>query len=260
MAAELHVTSPFMSGPAVLDVQKRLTALGYAPGALDGTYGPTVAAAVKAFQRDRKLDADGVVGPLTLSALKEKAARAPVAGKASTANAPATAPVRRLQGRASLGEKALAEAITHIGVKEKPAGSNKNPFGQWFGVDGVPWCNVFISYCFQVGAGYTICKGFKGAGAYPGKGSTYVPTTEAWLQAAGFWVGRTEPRPGDIAIFNWDGGRPDHIGIVEEYLGDGKYNAIEGNTSVGNDSNGGEVMRRLRTVAQVNGFGRVAGS
>ena len=254
MAAELHVTSPFMSGPAVLDVQKRLTALGYAPGALDGIYGPTVAAAVKAFQRDRKLEADGVVGPLTRAALKEKPAKAP------TTTTPAAAPQRRLQVRSSLGEQALAEAIKHIGVKEKPTGSNKNPFGEWFGVNGVPWCAVFVSYCFQAGASTTICKGFKGAGAYPGKGSTYVPTTEAWLQAAGFWVGRTEPRPGDIAIFNWDGGRPDHIGIVEEYLGNGQFHAIEGNTSVDNDSNGGEVMRRLRNVAQVNGFGRVTAS
>lgn len=262
MAAALHVTSPFMSGPAVLAVQKRLVALGYAPGALDGAYGPTVAAAVQAFQRDRKLEADGVVGPLTLAALKEKPAKAPGAmtATATPASAPAAAPTsRRLQGRSSPGERALAEAITHIGVKEKPAGSNKTAFGEWFGVNGVPWCNVFVSYCFQAGASYTICKGFKGAGAYPDKGSTYVPTTEAWLQAAGFWLGRTEPRPGDIAIFNWDGGRPDHIGIVEQSLGDGRFNCIEGNTSAGNDSNGGEVQRRLRTVSQVDGFGRVSG-
>lgn len=257
MVAALHLTSPFMSGPAVLAVQKRLVALGYAPGALDSAYGPTVAAAVKAFQHDRKLEADGVVGPLTLAALKEKPAKATTAGPAAT---PAAAPTsRRLQGRSSPGERALTEAITHIGVKEKPTGSNKTAFGEWFGVNGVPWCNIFVSYCFQVGAATTICKGFKGAGAYPGKGSTYVPTTEAWLQAAGLWLGRTEPRPGDIAIFNWDGGRPDHIGIVEEYLGDGQFHAIEGNTAAGNDSNGGEVMRRLRKVSQVNGFGRVTG-
>ena len=32
---------------------------------------------------------------------------------------------------------------------------------------------------------------------------------------------------------------------------------VEGNTAVGNDSNGGEVMRRLRYISNVNGFGRV---
>ena len=118
------------------------------------------------------------------------------------------------------------------------------------------WCNVFISYCFAVGAGYTICAGHRGAGVYP-RGCTYVPTTEAWLRATGMWIGRATPRPGDIAIFNWDGGVPDHIGIVEEYLGDGRFTCIEGNTSAGNDSDGGAVMRRTRALTQVNGFGRV---
>jgi hypothetical protein len=40
-------------------------------------------------------------------------------------------------------------------------------------------------------------------------------------------------------------------------LGGGKVNAIQGNTSIGNDSNGGQVMRRLRYLTRVNGFGRV---
>ena len=65
------------------------------------------------------------------------------------------------------------------------------------------------------------------------------------------WKGRTEPLPGDIAIYNWHGGLPDHIGIVEEYLGGGKFTRDRGNTAVGNDSNGGEVMRRLRYITQV---------
>ena len=72
------------------------------------------------------------------------------------------------------------------------------------------------------------------------------------------WIGRVEPRPGDIAIYNWDGGEPDHIGIVESYAqGGGTFTAIEGNTAIGNDSNGGEVMRRERCLTQVDGFGRV---
>ena len=57
--------------------------------------------------------------------------------------------------------------------------------------------------------------------------------------------------------FNWDGGVPDHIGIVEKSLGGGQFQTVEGNTAVGNDSNGGEVMRRVRYLSQVDGFGRV---
>jgi len=244
MPAYLHVTSPYMAGPEVGALQAKLTALGYAPGPVDGQYGPATAGAVRAFQRDHELEVDGVVGPQTRKALRG-------------IRIPKTQ--RELARRISApGQKALAEAIKHLGAKERPAGSNKTSFGRWFGVDGVPWCNIFVSYCFARGAKLTICAGYKGAGVYS-KGCTYVPTTEAWLRSTGMWRGRTTPLAGDIAIYNWDGGVPDHIGIVEAYLGGGKFQAVEGNTAVGNDSNGGEVMRRLRYVSQVNGFGRVTG-
>lgn len=237
----LHVVSPAMAGGDVLAVQEALKALGYSPGPRDGIYGPATAAAVREFQADHGLEVDGVVGPLTRAAL-EKAKPGP---KPPT---PAGSSIRR---------KALAEALCHVGEREAPSGSNRTKFGRWFGVDGVPWCNIFVSYAFKVGADYTICKGFKGAGVYA-KGCAYVPTTEAWLRAAGLWVGRTTPQPGDIAIFNWDGaGVPEHIGIVEKSLGGGKFIAVEGNTALGNDSNGGAVMRRERYLSQVNGFGRV---
>jgi hypothetical protein len=237
----LHVVSPPMTGPDVLEVQSRLKKLGYAPGPLDGIYGVATASAVREFQADHKLEVDGVVGPHT---------RAALAAAKPGHKPPAT-------NGSSLGRKALAEAINHLGTKESPAGSNRTAFGRWYGVDGVPWCNIFVSYCFSKGAGYTICKGYAGAGVNA-KGCAYVPTTEAWLRAAGYWVGRTTPRAGDIAIFNWDGtGVPEHIGIVEKSLGNGQFQTVEGNTAVGNDSNGGQVMRRIRTINQVDGFGRV---
>ena len=235
----LRLTSPMLRGDDVRAVQSRLQALGFSPGTVDGVYGDATAAAVRAFQQHLGLEVDGVVGPRTVAALG--AAKANGNGHAS-----------------SVGKRALAEAVKHIGAKESPAGSNRTPFGRWFGVDGVPWCNIFVSYCFSEGAEYTICHGFKGAGVYA-KGCTYVPTTEAWLRGAGFWIGRGAPQPGDIAIFNWDQkGVPEHIGIVEADLGGGRFRTIEGNTAIGNDSNGGEVMRRERTIGLVDGFGRIS--
>lgn len=192
----------------------------------------------------RGLDADGIVRSLTLAALVAALGKGAESG-----------PVRPAS---SIGVEALVEAVKHLGVKESPPGSNRTMFGVWFGVDGVPWCNIFVSYCFQVGANYTLCSGFNGAGTRPGKGCAYVPTTEAWLRATGMWVGRTDPKPGDIAILNWDGGLADHMGIVEQDLGNGLFQTIEGNTAVGNNSDGGEVMRRQRHILQVNGFGRVS--
>ncbi len=237
----LLVTSPMMRGSAVLEVQQKLTQLGYQAGDLDGAYGPTTAAAVRSFQRDHALEADGVVGPNTRTALA-----------ASTKMATAKS--------SDLGLLALAEAARHVGVVEAPPGSNRTPFGEWFGANGVAWCNIFVSWCFVKGAGYVIADGHpggRGVGVFAGKGCSYVPTTEAWLRVSGMWLGRVPPMPGDIAIYNWDGGRPDHIGIVSRNLGAGEFEAIEGNTSTVNASNGGSVMRAVRRLGQVNGFGRV---
>jgi hypothetical protein len=241
METELRVTSPTMKGEGVLAVQQRLEALGYAPGELDADYGPATAGAVRSFQRDHDLAIDGIVGPATRAALD------------------AATPDQTRQVPSEKGLLALAESTRHIGTQESPAGSNRQKFGVWFGVDGVAWCNIFVSYCFSVGAGYTLAAGYAGKadGVYP-KGCAYVPTTEAWLRASGMWLGRATPLPGDLAIYNWNGGDPDHIGIVERYLGDGTFQAIEGNTSARDNSNGGEVQRTIRRLTQVDGFGRIA--
>ncbi len=245
MSDDLHLTSPLMHGPEVEKVQKKLAALGFDPGPIDGEYGAATTAAVRAFQKAGQIEVDGIVGPETRAALSAKKTASIVRDLAQARTARSTA-----------GQLALAEAIKHLGEKEQPQNSNRTEFGKWFGVDGVPWCNIFVSYCFKEGAKEAIGTGFTAPGVYA-NGITYVPTTEAWLRGTGQWVGKATPQPGDIAIFNWDGGVPDHIGIVERYLGDGRFTAIEGNTAVGNDSNGGEVMRRERTLKQVDGFGRL---
>jgi peptidoglycan hydrolase-like protein with peptidoglycan-binding domain/tetratricopeptide (TPR) repeat protein len=54
---------------AVRALQRRLISLGYAPGPLDGSYGPLTTSAVIRFQAGHGLRADGIVGPLTLAAL-----------------------------------------------------------------------------------------------------------------------------------------------------------------------------------------------
>lgn len=54
----------------VREVQLSLRRLGYPPGPIDGLFGPLTARAVLAFQRSHGLQPDGVVGPLTLHALR----------------------------------------------------------------------------------------------------------------------------------------------------------------------------------------------
>lgn len=149
---------------------------------------------------------------------------------------------------AAPGLRALAQARRFVGVTEDPPGSNRTQFGRWFGADGEPWCAMFLSYCFKVGAGVVLCGGFAGAGV-AANGCAYVPTLESWLRETGQLLDGP-PAPGDIAIFNWDGGPPDHAGIVESVPGVGRFVSIEGNSR-------NCVARREHDVEAVSGFGRV---
>ena len=57
------------NGYLVTELQKRLTELGYYSGAIDGDFGPGTEAAVKAFQAQSGLTADGIAGAYTQQAL-----------------------------------------------------------------------------------------------------------------------------------------------------------------------------------------------
>lgn len=52
-------------GAAVRRVQSRLTAAGFDTGGVDGVFGDRTESAVKAFQSQQGLAADGIVGPTT---------------------------------------------------------------------------------------------------------------------------------------------------------------------------------------------------
>ena len=57
------------TGDEVTQIQTKLQQLGYYSGDLDGIFGTGTKSAVLAFQRDQGLDADGIAGKNTLSAL-----------------------------------------------------------------------------------------------------------------------------------------------------------------------------------------------
>ncbi|MCL9999135.1 MAG: peptidoglycan-binding protein [Erythrobacter sp.] len=65
----IKLTDPFTRGPQVVRVQELLLAAGIDPGPVDGIFGNATAVAIAAFQAEKGLVVDGVVGPETGKAL-----------------------------------------------------------------------------------------------------------------------------------------------------------------------------------------------
>lgn len=136
----------------------------------------------------------------------------------------------------------LRVARAELGYMETPANSNQTKYGAWYGLNGQPWCMMFLQWIFhQAGVSDLL----------PTKTASCGAMMRA-AQSAGLWVTGSY-QPGDLVIYDFPGGAAtDHCGIVESVSGN-MVTAIEGNTAVGNDSNGGEVMRRSRPLSQVVG-------
>lgn len=67
--AQLSLTNPYTAGPEVKILQTKLKAHGANPGPADGVFGPQTEAAVRKFQAAEHLVVDGIVGPVTWTAL-----------------------------------------------------------------------------------------------------------------------------------------------------------------------------------------------
>jgi len=71
----LYLRSPMTRGDDVTDLQQRLGSLGFDAGYVDGIFGPDTEAAVRTFQQNQAVTADGVVGPDTVQGLARLAGR-----------------------------------------------------------------------------------------------------------------------------------------------------------------------------------------
>lgn len=113
----------------------------------------------------------------------------------------------------------------------------------YYGTSGVPYCAMFTSWVF-----------FNANQSCPGLPGAYCPWILSAGRNAGQLVSTSQAQAGDVVLFDWDkNGEADHVGIVES--NNGSYlTCIEGNTSDGNNSNGGLVMRRTRAYSTVIGI------
>ena len=139
-------------------------------------------------------------------------------------------------------------AAAENGTIESPSNSNRTKYGNWYGLDGVKWCAIFVSWVYDH-AGHHLER-IDTANGYQSCQSGY-----------NFWKRNgcivKDPQPGDIVLFDWGGdGVCDHTGIFVKWVNADKtvFQAWEGNTEKGNDSDGGKVMLRERKRSLVRAF------
>ena len=157
--------------------------------------------------------------------------------------------VRHPRPKAGLAKRALALAEHYNGLKERPAGSNITLFGRWFGMNGVAWCAIFVSYIlshtgrpFRYSYVPTIVSD---AESHKNGLRVIAPSAVNAAIAAGHPV---------LACYDWThDGTADHVEFVKRIVG-GNVEAIGGNTGPADWSNGGEVANEVRPISYVQRF------
>ncbi|MCL2409435.1 MAG: CHAP domain-containing protein [Oscillospiraceae bacterium] len=150
----------------------------------------------------------------------------------------------------SQAAKIIATARGHLGTRESPPHSNNVRFntayyGRAVSGPAFPWCVVFVWYVFrEAGLSHLFFGGERTASC--GALVTFA-RRHGLFRTSGF-------ESGDLVFFDWSGRRTtaQHMGIITE-VRQSAVVSIEGNTSIGNDSDGGEVMERTRSFQSIVG-------
>jgi hypothetical protein len=157
------------------------------------------------------------------------------------------------------GVDAVRYLLGYVGKTESPAGSNDAPFlAAWRAkipslgwMRGQPWCGFACRAAWKFGARRDLPDGV-----------VYTPNIVAWARAGtnGFRGVRPEDaKPGDLVVFDFDGGGADHVGLALGPARGGLIPTVEGNTSssnAGSQSNGGGVFKRSRPVGLIAAVAR----
>lgn len=224
----LPVLQKGSTGLAVIKLQNTLISKGYSCGSsgADGDFGQGTYNAVCAFQRDHGLEVDGIVGPNTWAALE--------INSLSTWTSSVT------------GEPGI-EKFINVAKEELKKGfkeinsNNITPYGEWYGMNGEPWCAMFVSWCAdQAGILNTIVPRY----AYCPTGvNLYKEKNRYKLNSSDY-----NPKAGDVIMFQTNG-TIDHTGIVIENSNN-VITTIEGNAS-------DTVLRRTysKTNSRIHGYG-----
>lgn len=127
---------------------------------------------------------------------------------------------------------------------EHPRGSNLTKYGRWYGMDGVPWCAIGVSWALShAGLEFGV----------HGPRTAWVPDYRVWARARGRWSsGKSDVRVGDIMTFR--GGK--HVELVSRVSGS-RFWCVGFNTSWrgsgGSFADGVFVAENERTYDTVDG-------
>ena len=144
----------------------------------------------------------------------------------------------------------LNKAQSQDGTVESPPNSNKTAYGVWYqpNLNGQKWCAMFVSWVFHH-AGHPLGH------IQTKNGIHHCQSAHNYYKEKGKIT--SNPQPGDIVIYDWEGnGYADHIGIFIKWTNAAQtaIEAWEGNTSTSNNSDGGGVMKRIRSRNLIKSF------
>lgn len=254
------LTTPYTKSPVVRVIQK------YLGVPADAEYGPVTASAVQHWKYTfgyPKLYINNQVTASDYAYLRgarpqTKMMKARAASRAKKELAQKGIGVLAMESMVSWARAGWHEfpdrsnVVPQMGEVAKKAGLSK-----WYCEMGWPWCAFSAMLAGFVHGGKTAQAGF--AGKF---NVLYVPDILAAAQRNLYGmrvVSWDNAKPGDLVIFNFDGGVVDHIGRVVEVLDNGICRTVEGNTSgggAGSQANGGGMFMRSRGRAEIAAFVR----
>ena len=147
--------------------------------------------------------------------------------------------------------KVIETAREDLEYTESPPNSNRTKYGEWYGVNGVPWCVMALAYWFD--------KAGERMAFFGGGKTASCGTLLRWYREQGLTGPVEQVQPGDIVILNFSGTQDtqhcglvtivDRLAVTRKLL---QVQTIEGNTSVnGSQDNGGMVAEKTRYPSQI---------
>ncbi|HPF21222.1 MAG TPA: peptidoglycan-binding protein [Syntrophomonas sp.] len=213
-------------GSAVSQLQQDLASLGYYTYKVDGWFGAKTHDAVVRFQKSQGLKTDGVVGPITKSALNQVLTKSVVSPKVSaSAKSPTAASISQYNSQekpivdafranfdGSLAQTLVGRAIWYMEHGYMKYGHSKYPD------TGYIDCSNFVSLVYK-DFDYSITSAAKNYGSV-GEKVAGVYSKKITGTSKYTLVGTEKLKPGDIFTF-WNSDDParTHIGHVAIYMG-----------------------------------------